>query len=402
MLAFYEDLSPEAFALFDGAFWPSRSYDIQEAAFSVYGELDFVGELGGMGFALNAGLRVAHTEQESRGFDANIDHLVGRWGGVPVWAVYEENAGQRTVSKSYTEVLPSMNFKLDISDNVVGRFSAARVMSRAPINDLRVAERIFPEPWNGFVERGNPNLDPFIATQLDATFEWYYSDDGALLLGAFYKDVDSFIAQGPDGTELSTHPFMCVNPNSTANSPWECVDDPAFALDLEVRRPFSVDGGGKIKGIEFAWQQSLDQVLPESLEGFGYQVNLTYADSESELTDINGEKLPFLGMAEIAYNVTGYFERGPFGIRLAYNYRDSYLSELANRNRQLATYVRPYGQLDFSAYWDVSDTVSVRLYGSNLTDERYETTIGDGPDRKIRFAGYTGEQIAVGVSVKFQ
>ena len=46
----------------------------------------------------------------------------------------------------------------------------------------------------GGQQNGNPNLDPIKSTNYDLSFEWYFAPESALVLGGFYKDVSTFIA----------------------------------------------------------------------------------------------------------------------------------------------------------------------------------------------------------------
>ncbi len=397
-LTFLQTLSEDAYDLLNASHWPTRSYAIQERASAAYLEADFVGTIGAdVEYTLNVGVRYAHTKQTSKGTNPEVDFVSTRWNNVPVWFNYVDNVTGISTSKSYSEVLPSANLKLEFGEKFVGRMAAARVMTRAPINHLRMAQRAYPEPWNGFIERGNPGLAPFLADQFDLSLEWYYSDSGAVVVGAFFKDVDTFVTTGPNGQETNNYDLRCLNPVAF----WECQDHDDVPLTLEIRQPFNVEGGGEIQGLEFAWQQSMEDVLPGAWGGLGFQANLTLADSESELFDKNGNKLPFLGMSDLSYNVIAYYEVPKFGARLAYNYRDSYFSEVASSRRPDETYVQAAGKLDFSAYYNINEHFTINAYGRNLTDEAFETTHGDGPNKKLRFLAFTGPQYGIGIRAKF-
>ncbi len=63
----------------------------------------------------------------------------------------------------YTDFLPSLNVKFDLTDDLVARFSASKVMTRPTLSDLSPAPTILSNPGNETINRGNPDLDPFRA-----------------------------------------------------------------------------------------------------------------------------------------------------------------------------------------------------------------------------------------------
>ena len=74
--------------------------------------------------------------------------------------------------------------------------AASRVISRPTLTDLSPAQSITSNPGNERISRGNPDLLPFRASQIEAGLEWYY-DDLSILSGTFfYKSIDSFITRG--------------------------------------------------------------------------------------------------------------------------------------------------------------------------------------------------------------
>ena len=98
------------------------------------------------------------------------------------------------------------------------------------------------------VREGDPNLEPYIAEQLDIGIEWYPTDAAMVALNAFGKQVDSFIIQiseqrdwiEPDGSTL-------FDPESGGN------------VRLLYQGPSNEDGVF-IGGIEVAAQYSFTQL----------------------------------------------------------------------------------------------------------------------------------------------
>ncbi len=125
--------------------------------------------------------------------------------------------------------------------------------------------------------------------------------------------------------------------------------------------------GGTIKGLELAAQYAFEN-------GFGFNVNYTYSDSESSNFSDFEQNLPIPGVAKNAFNIQGYYEGHGFEARLSYAWRDkSYQGNFAFGSgadaHNLSTWERAYGQLDGQIGYAVTDSVKVVLEGINLTEE---------------------------------
>lgn len=391
---------PGAWELLQARFSPAESYSVQENVAYGYLEADKEGELSGIPYRLNLGVRIAHTNQSSDGFvttpqafyanDAFQFAIRGVDWGAPAAVSFQ---------RSYTDVLPSMNFTLMPSDDIQIRLAAAKVMARAPISALRPG---FENPnfASGVVVMGNPDLEPLRATQFDAAFEWYFTPSSALLLGVFYKDLDTFIATGDrDETVTYTAPVQCHSANFCFFGFNGVVNGVTpLTATLGLRGPFNGEGGN-VRGIEFSWQQSIGDFVP-ALEGLGFVFNGTYSASSTNLSDRLGNALGIEGLSEWSYNAIGYYETKQFGVRVAYNWRDEYL--LTSGNDPI--YHSPIGWLDASAYLKLSEVVELNAYASNILDTQVRGTYGNQSgafNDFVNFIGFTGRQIGFGIRAKF-
>jgi TonB-dependent receptor len=162
-----------------------------------------------------------------------------------------------------------------------------------------------------------------------------------------------------------------------------------------MRGPENYDGSGKIKGFEVAYQQTYD-FLPGFLSGFGINANYSYIDSSGlpntflntgspvNQGSIPPGNLPLEGLSKHNANFTLFYEKGPFSIRGAYNWRSRFLLTAAD-------VIFPYtsifnedtGQLDGSIFYSVTDQIKTGVQAVNILNEVTETTqayTGD-PDR---------------------
>jgi iron complex outermembrane recepter protein len=341
-----------------------NSYDVINKTSSAF----IMGDVGDNVYHANFGVRVVHNQLSVAGGQTNPSGstFVGTasWNGVNANDLPFEN------SRSYTDVLPTLNFVLNATDQQKIRFAAARVLSPQNLNDLGRGlsynfTRAAPQdcPGGGVCFKfaqgtaGNANLDPFRATQVLLSWEDYFAPSGLLSVGGYYKQVDNFVTQAnvatfvPDGTTAG---------GSTGNV--------ATVVN---------GGSGKVYGVELGAQYFF-------ANGFGFQANYTRSDSESTQNSSFGTNLPIPGVPKNTVNVIGYFERAGFSARVAYAWRDVSVNsnfvgssftfqDLAGNPKTYTIYQAPYGQLDAQVGYDFGDHFGLVLQAVNVTNEKQHT-----------------------------
>lgn len=290
-------------------------YKINEQIVAAYVKGDFeLGRLRG-----NAGVRAVRTDQDSTAF---IDGTRG------------------TVSRSYTDYLPSVNAVFGITNDLLLRGAVSRAMARNTFQDL--SANITIDATTGSASAGNPRLDPIYADQFELGAEWYFSDASLVSATYFWKSLDTFIYR------------------RTAS---EAID----GQTLNVTRPFNSDDGADIQGVELQWQQSFGG-------GFGAVVNYTFTDAKVD--PVPGQpKLELQGNSEDQLNASAYFENDRFSVRLSYNYRSDAFGALT-MGSQIVT--DAYEQLDATASWNLSEAVVIYATAVNLTNEVIYQRTDDG------------------------
>jgi len=245
--------------------------------------------------------------------------------------------------------------KLQLSDTLVLRGGAAKVVAFPNTEDLNngvtlnnnaVFDGNGVQTSPGTGSGGAPDLDPFKATQYDLSLEWYYGGQGLLSAGLFYKDVSTFIVQRQSNEVYNNNNYL-------------------------VLRKMNGDKA-KVKGAELLAQVPFTGIL----DGFGVVATYTWIDSETPITDINGNGMSFTGLSKNNANLIGYYENGPFGIRLAYNWRDEYLVGLSAASTGI--YNDTYKDLSASMSYDFSDRMSLKVEANNLLDSEQRTFDGYG------------------------
>lgn len=324
--------------------YPQGSFTVNEKTSGGY----LMGNFAGDNWHANAGVRLAHTQENTTGaqFVANpnapgvIPSLFGAY--IPVEA-----------SKSYNDVLPSLNVAYDVVPDVVVRFAAAKVMSRPDYTDM--VPRVILNTGALSGTAGNPDIDPYRATQEDLSFEWYPNRDTAYALALYNKDLKNFIVDNPTTQIL---PFSgATAPNALCTPAGTNLFNCPFAIDVRAN-----GGNGTLRGIELSATQRI-------WNGFGVQANYT----NSSATLDSGK--PFPGNSRYTYNITGYFENPLISARLAWTYRSSFFVSF-DRTSDLDE--APLKSLDASFAWNVTPYAALTLEAQNLTDAKvveYDDTL---------------------------
>ncbi|GAB3038384.1 TonB-dependent receptor [Bowmanella dokdonensis] len=375
LLDFYRSINAEATdASIVASLNESGTYEVQERVTTGYIQFNLEDEIAELPYLLNVGLRASRTEVSSQGSVYDLTLIDLQEDGKPAGNAWRDPVPS-SFSGDYSNVLPSLNFKLNLTDELLYRFSVAKVISRPSLGYLR--------PWlapnfdtyrEGLpqLSMGKPGMEPEEAKQADMTLEWYFEDSSSLSGGVFIKDIDSFI---------------------------EYVEGP---LEVEGIRYFASypgksEFGARIKGVELAYQQSLQNWLPEPFNGLGFQLNYTYVDSNYEDPELKAAGLPFQGMSKNSYNAVVYYEQYGFQARIAYNWRSKFLSDPEAWGGPY--WISDYGQLDASMSYDITDKISVFAEATNLTNERYWGYVKR--EDQVSYLERFGTQVALGVRASF-
>ena len=391
----------------------ARSGVIDEEVTALFAQINFDTEVGELPVSGNFGLRFVSTDQTATGSGGNLVALRPSLTAQDTVFIFD-NEGTASFSNDYDDILPSLNIKVLLTDELVLRFDASEVITRATLSNLLPSITSLDQGYQReSISRGNPELSPFEATQFGASLEWYFDETGAVFGSVFYKDLSNrvFLAQVqrtfPD--ENGTDPAVYASGGA--------VGQPIQVL---VSQPQNT-GQEEITGVEIGVQKTFDN-LPGFWSGFGVQANYTFLDSEASydealVREVFGDDSDgaenFLrnpprqgqGLSEHSYNVVGFYEHDLFSARLAYNWRDQYLlSPIAGPNGW-ALYEEDRGQLDANISFNAIDGVTVFLDATNILQEEFSRFYDNGDtvafDEFFESMNYYGRTITIGVRARF-
>jgi iron complex outermembrane recepter protein len=339
------------------------SFDVTERTTAPYLMLDMGGP--SSRFHMNFGVRLVNTDLTINGGQANAHPT---YYGTASWNGVQSNVIPVTTKRNYTDVLPSFNFVLDVTDTQKVRFGAARVVAPQDLFSLGLGPsynftRGAPNPVTGNARflfdggaEGNPNLDPYRASQFLLSYENYFAPGAIASVATFYKQVDNFV-------EIENIPTF--------------ENDDFGGHTANVTEPVNA-GNGRIYGVELSGQYAFGNAV-EWLNGFGAAANYTYSQSQSTQITSFTQRGPIPGVSRDSVTGTLYYENHGFSIRGSYSYRDKAINDsqvgstFAFGGKVYQVFEAPYGQLDAQASYDFNKHVSVILSVQNLTDEAQHT-----------------------------
>ncbi|WP_158969221.1 TonB-dependent receptor [Paraglaciecola sp. L3A3] len=370
----------------------NNRYTINEDITTLYMDFTFVHDLGDMPLTVNLGARYAQTSVDVFAVQSFISDVV-KTTDETLFANHFAAPNDIVGSADYANLLPSINVKLDIQDDMVLRFASYDSLTRPTMSQMSPATT-FNEPrrQNLTAQGGNPDLKPFTSENWDISYEWYYGDASFFTFAVFNKEVENFIVtttgietytmtdrMGPDFLCSTTNTALCADANVA-----DIAELNGAQEDYTVSRPRNSESG-TVSGYEIAVTHVFDN-------GFGFIANATVVDSSSS----EGFALEGLGDSQ---NIVAFYEAEDWQARIAFNNRESFLRLVDNGSTGEPVNTETYGQWDISGSYDINDNFTVFFEGINITEEELVQT--------GRFANQTyniednGSRYAIGVRAKF-
>lgn len=406
-----------------GFFWPgplgnASGGGVEEDITAAYFQVNMQDEIVGLPFNARIGLRIEDTEVTSSGDEVPAEAVV--WvGGDEFVTEFGPSTFVKTTS-SNTEFLPSLDFDLTFRHDLISRFSYSRTLARPPIGALSPVRSFVgnPNPQNREASSGNPNLVPYVSDNFDLSLEWYYAPGSYASVAYFRKHVDNFLvgttvretfeglldpfrgAQAElareqlaaEGIPLSNaNVFARINENLGVPETTPVRAQPGDPLiDWNVSTTDNAE-----QGRVWGWEFQVQHMFADT--GFGVQANATLVTGDVKV-DRNAVDRQFAlpGLSD-SYNLIGFYENDHISARVAWNWRDEFLSGFDQFDSPI--FVEDYGQFDINLSWFATENLTVFLEGLNVTEETQRVYVRY-PEQLIRGNQY-GARYNLGARWRF-
>ncbi len=381
-----------------------RGVTEKDTAFYIQGDFDY--DIFNIPVRGNLGVRYVKTDQSALGHYNTGNKTVTV--ATPIGNLSEQVAtdGVQTTQREYTNTLPALNISAQPMENFFIRFAAAKVMTRPQLPNLSPGFTSMSQP-NQTLTRGNPDLDPMLANNLDLSFEWYPDKETLLSAGFFQKDIKSYIQQTAEvmpWSETGLPDTLLTNQNTSATP---------FTVTTQVNSP-----GGKLKGFELSAQRPFT-FLPAPFDKFGAIVNYTHVKSDIDYI-IKAPTYsaagvtprvqtapavlvtqPLVNLSPDAFNATLYYENAGFKARISGSYRDQYLIQVApsSTNNNDVRIKEESFNLDGQVSYEFNK-FTVTFEAINLTDQEDSKVVDSTRNSSEEYVHF-GRQFYLGLKYKF-
>ncbi len=343
---------------------PNGFFKADENIYAGYGQ--YTTDIGRWNFL--AGVRVENTQAKYTAF-------VQQDNNAPFLASHNED---------YTDVFPTVQAKYTIAPDLLVRAIYSTGIARPGFEQNKATASINTTNDPGTVEisRGNPALKPTTGDNFDLSLEYYFSHGGILQVGLFDKEFSNYIVPR-------------VQHGITT--------DPEALGQLANVTTFLNISSAYARGVEFAYHQKFT-FLPQPLDGFGVDANLTLVDSrileyDAATSGAGVNEYGLLpGTSQVTWNLAGFYEKNGIQARLSAEYVSHSLFGLGG-DKSLDVIQDDRLTLDFTTSYQVNPHLNIYFNAKNLlnTPLRYYEGSADRPiQREFYDVTYEG-----GVRFKF-
>jgi iron complex outermembrane receptor protein len=376
----YDGVDPAAADLAPTGADRQSSYTVDERLGALYGRLDLDGEIAGRPWRGDVGLRLVG------GRSAVVGSILG------VSAGGELEVRPLQSRRETLNLLPSANLVVDLDAQTLLRAAVSRSLTRPSLADLGAAtipasSLVFALYTRGEAELndpgpntiftgvgGNPDLKPYVATNLDLSLERYFAGFGAVTLAAFHKDIEDYVmvVDRPERLTFQTRA------------------GPPVTAEVLMSRPRNI-GRARITGAELGFSA-------RHASGLGLWASATVNDASSRAAD-GGRDQSLQGVSRYSWSVSPFVERGPLEAHLSWTWRSAFRSVADLQGGGVEAFVvGDAGVLDAAATWRIAPGAVLVLQGSNLTDT-VDVAWDGSPERPLQISR-AGRSVAVGLRLR--
>jgi iron complex outermembrane recepter protein len=322
-----------------------RYWKVEEKNTAAYVKFDFEGDLFGLNYNANAGVRQIKIDTKSYEYDEKK----------PTSTLDGDH-----IDTDYSKALPSASLNLDLADDKKLRFGVSRAISRPPIDELRAGQYISAFDNGSSGGAGNPLLKPFSSDQVDVSYEWYFASESMAALSVYYKDIENYIGNATVGT----------------------FED-SKGVQFNIYGPIN-GKGGYVRGAEATFQMPFT-FLP--VEGFGVYSNYAFAESNIHEFAPSANPLPMAGLAKDTATLDLWYSHNGLDARIGWKYHSAYTSAFTWDSYDLTTMDSELS-MGASISYDINEHWNLRLQAYNLTNEPMRLSQNNEPANLKRYDDY--------------
>ena len=305
----------------------------REAVSAIYGKATFnVGNL-----EIVPGLRFEHTDITNT-----------------YWVVPQDSSGNEIVGDFqgnhtvYNEPLPSVFLNYRPSEGSIYRVALWQSYTRPSLYQLGSSSSVSVSDGVTTITRGNPDLKPIKATNLDISGQWTNNNGAYASVAGFYKHLSHYIYDA--GGQQA---------NSSTNG-----EGTTF-----YRTPEN-GGNARVYGMELDTHYKFKN-LPTPFDGLGVSFNATRQNTRADLGYAGFHSEEIQSAPKFMANAEVFYEKNGFSLNLSYHYTSAWLANYDFLNQGASwddLWIRPIKRLDLHAGYVFHNGLQVDFSISNLAD----------------------------------
>lgn len=357
----------------------TNSIDLTEDVTAFYLQANYESRMSGRPVRGNFGVRVVRSDVDSIGYRTPLT-VTQEEGLYFVEEVPDADYETVLQTNSYTEVLPSLTFIMDLNDDWVFRAGVFRGLSRPDPHSYGNSRSIntndsddpdsgyasLEEAVHGISSPGNPKLQALPSWNVDVGVEWYANEDTLLAAGVYWKQFQGAFENAYQPEDILIDGNVVTGSVRTT----QVSDDKSDLIGLEVTATHAFD------------------YLPGFLSGFGAKFSYNYADSDFEFEDGHGGDgtaydadgnpirllglLPPAGLWGLSRHTSAtqiYWQNDRFSAQAIFKARSRYFQGFSRDTTARVRYVDDYKTLDLRLRYDITDSIELSLEGINVLSE---------------------------------
>ena len=292
-----------------------------------------------------------------------------------VWNPVGQTWYKRPSHRVFDNLLPSMNLRVELAKDLIGRLGYSHTMGRQNYNLYGAA--FSAQVCNAgvcTVNGPNPDLKPLTARNFDASLAWFFVRRAMVSVSVFDSMIKGYAKTGT---------FR----NGGTIDLWDSSADMMRTYQIQT----TSQQNARIQGVELAYEQPIGA-------GFGFTSNVSLADTKVE------DGRPMIGASRKAANLGVYFENDTFSARLVYNYRSEYVASTtapaptgASQGTVVyngvtmpvaPTMAAPVSNVAFSANYNLTPQLQLSFSATNLTNPtRAQYRYSEAEQQKVDASG---------------
>ncbi len=280
----------------------------------------------------------------------------------------EDLNNDTTRTRSYLEIFPQVNLKIQPTKWFDIRVAATKTINRPTFQNLVPWER--QDNFEATIERGNFDLAHTIAWNYDL-FLSFYNKIGLFTIGGFYKELTNI--------DFEATRRIQINENET------------FVLN----EPTNAVGMATVKGVELDAQVNLN-FLPTPFDGLIFSANATLLETTTQYPFLRTFENPFrivltereaemVGQPDLVWNVSVGYEKGGFTGRISAVYQGTARGDDLRERPDYDEFVVSTTRWDLTFKQKITENLKAYVNFNNITNQQEQSLFGTRLSRVQNF-----------------